>query len=261
MQKILIGTPVHQDPEILKFYLSSLNELNMTNLMVDYCFIDDNIDSQSKFLLEDFKNNSSTNVKIIKSDFHDNYVKTNQNHQWNEHLIWKVANFKNQIIQEALVGNYDYLFFVDSDLVLQKNTLKHLIATDKDIVSEIFWTKWELDSIPLPQVWQKDTYTLFNHTPNEQLTPKEIQERTLSFLEMLKKPGTYEVGGLGALTLIKREALEKGVNFNEIKNISFWGEDRHFCIRATVLGIKLFVDTHHPAFHIYRKSDLNQFII
>src|SRR5690606_16569030 len=40
------------------------------------------------------------------------------------------------------------------------------------------------------------------------------------------------------------------------KNISFWGEDRHFCIRAQALGFDLFVDTNYPAFHIYREDDL-----
>ena len=53
-----------------------------------------------------------------------------------------------------------------------------------------------------------------------------------------------------------KDALSKGVSYSEIYNITFWGEDRHFCIRAAALGIELFVDTHFPAFHIYRKSDL-----
>ena len=30
----------------------------------------------------------------------------------------------------------------------------------------------------------------------------------------------------------------------------------HFCIRAAVLGFDLFVDTHSPAFHVYRCKDL-----
>src|SRR5690606_16148011 len=46
------------------------------------------------------------------------------------------------------------------------------------------------------------------------------------------------------------------VSFSEIKNLSFWGEDRHFCIRAAALGLSLYVDTNYPAYHIYRESDL-----
>ena len=65
--------------------------------------------------------------------------------------------------------------------------------------------KWS----PLPQVWQKDTYTLYQHDPNEQLTPSDIKERTIAFLNMLKQPGVYPVGGLGALTLIKRSIRKR----------------------------------------------------
>jgi hypothetical protein len=57
--------------------------------------------------------------------------------------------------------------------------------------------------------------------------------------------------------LISRKALVAGVSFAEIKNLSFWGEDRHFCIRAAALGFSLYVDTHFPAYHIYRESELS----
>ena len=52
------------------------------------------------------------------------------------------------------------------------------------------------------------------------------------------------------------KALKMGINFNLIENLSFWGEDRHFCVRASSLGLKLFADTHYPVYHIYRESDL-----
>ena len=40
-----------------------------------------------------------------------------------------------------------------------------------------------------------------------------------------------------------KKALKAGVNFNLLDNVSFWGEDRHFCVRAVALGFDLFVDT------------------
>ena len=91
---------------------------------------------------------------------------------------------------------------------------------------------------------------------NSGITEAEAAQKTREFINMLRKPGTYEVGGLGACTLISRDSLLKGVNFNRVHNVSFWGEDRHFCIRAAVLEIPLHVDTYYPAYHIYRPSDL-----
>lgn len=79
----------------------------------------------------------------------------------------------------------------------------------------------------------------------------------MEFIESLKEKGVFRVGGLGACTLISRRALEAGVNFSSLYNISFWGEDRSFCIRAAAAGLDLFVDTYYPAYHIYRMTDLD----
>lgn len=73
----------------------------------------------------------------------------------------------------------------------------------------------------------------------------------------MQQPGIYEVGGLGACTLISSSALSSGISYDRVRNISYWGEDRHFCIRAAALGFPLFVDTHFPALHLYRDSDLD----
>src|SRR5262249_6789463 len=101
-------------------------------------------------------------------------------------------------------------------------------------------------------------YTLFERRPDETLSKEEMARRTMEFLRMLRRPGTYRVGGLGACTLIKREALAKGLHFGEIDNLSFLGEDRHFCVRARALGIELWADTRYPPLHLYRGSDLER---
>ncbi|SHE11376.1 CDP-glycerol:poly(glycerophosphate) glycerophosphotransferase [Chlamydia abortus] len=257
LKKVLIGSPVHQKPEILQNYLESLEELNKEGVAVDYFFVDDNNDHLSSGKLQTFA--ESNNVFILSSFHKDQYICDNNTHHWNTDLVWKVAEFKNDIIEFAIFNDYDYLFLIDSDLVLHPKTLNKLISAEKDIISNIFWTKWTDDvQIELPQVWLKDNYTLYSFNAKEKLTQSEINQRTAEFIGKLRRPGIYKVGGLGACTLISRKALEAGVNFSEIPNISFWGEDRHFCIRAEVLGFELFVDTHYPAFHIYRESDLEK---
>lgn len=118
------------------------------------------------------------------------------------------------------------------------------------------WTKWTSLSVEQPQVWLKDFYTQYEFQPGEKISKEEENRRILAFYQMLRTPGIYEVGGLGACTLISKSAIQKGVSFEKIKNISMRGEDRHFCIRAAALGIDLFVDTHYPAYHIYRLEQL-----
>lgn len=256
--KILLGSPVCQKPNILKEFLLSLKELNKDKYSMDYFFIDDNKIQESKNLLQAFSSEINSKCFIIQSShLYDNYVcDDNTTHYWTSDLIWKVAEFKNIIIKKAIEDNYDYLFLIDSDLVLHPDTINQLINANKDIISNIFWTSWYKNAPLMPQVWMCDEYQLYEGYARN-LSNDEINKRTNEFLNKLKVPGIYEVGGLGACTLLSKNALRKGVSFEKIKNLSFWGEDRHFCVRAIVLGIPLFVDTHLPAYHIYREEYLN----
>ncbi|GMQ64317.1 glycosyltransferase family 2 protein [Vallitalea maricola] len=254
MIKVLIGSPIRQKPKILKEFLASLKGLNRKNILLDFYFVDDNDLKESSKLLNEFKENiSKTNDNcevIIDGGVHyGNYQCTSINHQWNNELIKKVAAYKNGMLNYCNKHNYDYLFLIDSDLYLHTETLKQLISTGKDIISEIFWTKWTPDSKALPQVWMYDQYAF---TKQKDIANNEAQE----ILEKLKVPGVYKVGGLGACTLISKKAIAAGVNYNELYNISFWGEDRHFSIKAVALGFDLYVDTNYPAYHIYRESEL-----
>lgn len=254
-KRVLVGSPIRQTPSILREFLDSLKELDHETVELSFLFVDDNDNILSSEILNDFAM-SVPNVMIHKHHSSDYYMRDETTHSWNEQLVWKVAQLKNMIIQIALEFNYDYLFFIDSDIVLHPQTIEQLKSAGKEVISEVFWTKWQPDFPELPQVWLEDHYTMFYKKRNEQLSEEEVFSRQEQFIQQLKKPGVYEVGGLGACTLISRSAIEKGVNFKEIKNISFWGEDRHFCIRAAALGIDLYVDTHLPAYHIYRESDL-----
>ncbi|MCL6604065.1 MAG: glycosyltransferase [Paenibacillus sp.] len=255
--RILLGSPIHQKPPILRQFLDSLLRLQLDTLELDFYLIDDNEDEQSSQLLEDFKS-SRENVFLQISGYRDPYIRDDTTHFWSANLVWKVANFKNMMIQRAALLDYDYLFLLDSDLLLHPLTLKHLAASGKDIISEVFWTQWQPNTILQPQVWMHDEYSQWERLPGEQLSAEEISYRFNHFLTKLKIPGIYEVGGLGACTLISRHAIDSGVSYNIIKNISYWGEDRHFCIRAAALGIPLYVDTHYPALHLYRDSDLSK---
>ncbi|MGB9826230.1 MAG: glycosyltransferase, partial [Desulfofundulus sp.] len=254
MQRVLIASPVRQKPSILKEFLWSLSHLETTGLIVEYAFIDDN--ERESTLLREFAAGRE-NVHIFPGDTSDHAYRCDEHtHHWREDLIWKVAGYKNRFIQMTRDNGFDFLFLVDSDLVLHPKTLVHLVGLGKDIVSEVYWTRWEPDMIPLPQVWAGDQYRLYHVQRGEILDEKEIARRQEAFLEMLRRPGTYRVGGLGACTLISRRAILLGVSFSEIYNLGLIGEDRHFCVRAAALGLELYADTHYPPFHIYRESDL-----
>lgn len=256
--KILVGSPIRQKPAILNEFLESLERLDQTCYSLDYFFIDDNDLEESKVLLQSFakKKGGKCQITPAAGGQSSEYCCNETTHYWSDENIWKIAAFKDKMIEFAHENNYDYLFLIDSDIVLHPKTIQQLIEDNKEIVSEIFWTRWTPESIPLPQVWLYDHYTLIEQRAGEQLTQEQQVKRTVDFINKLKRPGVYEVGGLGACTLISKSALQKGISFRKIPNLTFWGEDRHFCIRAAALGIGLHVDTHYPAYHIYRESNL-----
>jgi glycosyltransferase involved in cell wall biosynthesis len=255
--RVLVGSPIRQKPLILKEFLESLARLSKKGYTLDYLFVDDNVVEESHDVLRQFQQKEAPCCRIEGPNREENngeYVCNEITHFWKEDTVWKVAGFKDRIIEKARDEGYDYLFLIDSDIVLHPDTIDQLLSDKKDIVSNIFWTRFTPQQGILPQVWVKDFYTLWEGQENEVLTQAEIQQRTNAFLDRLKTPGVYEVGGLGACTLISKHALSKGVTFKRLKNLTFWGEDRHFCVRAVALGLSLFVDTHLPACHIYRDS-------
>lgn len=251
-RRILIGSPISQNPGILQAFLHSIARLQLPECEVHYHFVDDNHKQISSHILSSFQEHNP-NVMIERGS---DEAQLYQNHKWNQDMIWKVAEYKERMIERARREDFDYLFLVDSDLLLHPLTVSQLIESDKEIVCEVFWTKWTDVSCEQPQVWLSDFYNQYEAQIGEKLTKEEELRRTIAFFSMLRKPGLYEVGGLGACTLIARSALEKGVSFRQVKNLSFWGEDRHFCVRASVLGIEMFVDTNYPAYHVFREAEL-----
>lgn len=256
---VLIGSSIKQKPKILKEFLASLSELDLTDIAVDFLFVDDNDDESSKVLRSFSLPGSKITVAGADSILgFSMFPEAYSHHKWNPRLLERVARLKNHIIEEARAGGYTHLFFIDSDLVLHPQTLKQLLSDNKDVVANIFWTRWEKTEEFLPQVWHMDTYSFWNDPSDPKLESSVYRiVKKAESVTTLKEKGVYRVGGLGACTLISRAVIEAGVNFNRIYNVSFWGEDRAFCIRAAVAGFELFVDTYYPAYHIYRDELLD----
>lgn len=256
MSKILIGSPVRQKHSILKEFLSGLNELIKDENYVEYYFVDDNTDTLSSELLNQFARQNPTTLKRGADLFQEE--SDYENHGWKATTLQKVTVYKNEIINHCINNKFDYLFLIDSDIVVDRRALKQLLSDDVDIVSNVFWSQWVKNGPLTAQCfWIPDIYTQFKEF-NVPITFEEADKIRKDTNEQLKIPGLYKVNGLGACTLIKRHVLESGVNFTEIPNLQIPGEDRPFCIRAGVLGFDLFMDTYYPAYHIHQEKYLDR---
>jgi len=242
--EITLFSAIRQDAEILFLFLEALKRLSYPGKL-SFWFYDDNDQDEAKHLLHSFCQESGAEILPSLGFPPQAFIKTEETHQWNTAIVDRVIAIKNFAIARFLNTTAEYLFLIDSDLILQPQTLEVLLETQSWIVSEVFWTQWRQSASHtpyLPNVWDLHEYSFSS--------PESILR--------LREPGLYRVGGLGACTLIHRQALEVGLNFSRITGVNFWGEDRHFCIRASCLGIGLYADTHIPPFHIYRKSLIPQ---
>ena len=256
MSRVLFGTPVRVKNTVLKEFLSGLEEVEKGDNQVAYYFVDDNSDEKSSELLKKFaKNNDTVIVKgteLFQTD--DNY----DGHNWKFETLAKITVYKNTIIKYCLENCYDYLFLIDSDIVLDKRSLLQLLSDKVDIVSNVFWNQWKKNGFMTAQCfWMPDIY-LQESSWNTPRPFAESHKIRLDMYEQLKKPGLYKVDGTGACTLVSRRALESGVNYDPIHNLKLLGEDRPFCIRAGALGFDLYMDTHYPAYHCSREMFLDR---
>ena len=232
--KILITAPLRQDPRIFDEYQWGLDRLIIPDgVQVDRFYVVNDCPEVIPHI---------RGAMYITHDTQDAYTKTKDEHIWTAGNLEKMAVIRNMTIQMALRGGYDCWMSADTDLVLDPHTLEWLIAADKDIVSEVFWTAgprgvWT-------NAWMYDQYNTDGQT------------------ERWKEPGLYEVGMTGALTLVKRRVFEAGVGYARIPNIrdALVGEDRYFCVRAACAGFSLWLDTHAPARHLYTEEMYQKWI-
>ena len=228
MIRVLLTAPLKQDPRFFKEYQESIDNL----------IIPEGVELSRFFVVND----CPEVIPLIHDAEHvvrntgDKYVKNNRTHIWTEANLNKMPALRNETIRKALDDGFDYWWSVDTDLVLRPQTLKVLLDADKDIVTEAFWTDgwcnaWEYDQAKgAKREW--------------------------------KTPGLYKIGASGACTLVKRKVLEAGVDYTPIPLIrkALYGEDRHFCIRANVLGFEHWLDSHCPPTHLYTENHYQLFM-
>lgn len=233
MKKILITAPLRQETDIFLEYQKGLDALEIPEgYAVSRFFVVNDCREVIPFI---------ENAEWTETETGEAYEKTGNDHLWTLDLMRKMSGLRNMTIRKMLDGGYDYWFSVDTDIVLDPRTLKTLIEADKDIVSEIFWTK-----APSGFYWCNAW----------------MADQSAGMPEDWKKPGLYRCGMTGALTLVKRKVFEAGVDYTQIPNIrtALRGEDRHFCVRAACAGFEMWIDSHCPAEHLYTRSVYNDYM-
>lgn len=231
--KVLFFTPIRKELEVLKVTIPSWLKLESDGLEIKYVFFDDNDSKQSRQFIKSLaENNSSIEIVSFNTIVNDNYQ---GDHNWNVKQIDRISEIKNYALNRCVQENFNAVFLVDADLVLHPLTLQSLIKAKKDFIFEIFWTDFQKNGNFRPNCWDYHSWQYDNAN---------------SILK-LKSKGIHKVGAGGACTLVSKELIDKGLNFDRIPNMRFNGEDRHISTRVYSLNSEVFIDTHYPAYHIH----------
>jgi glycosyltransferase involved in cell wall biosynthesis len=144
---------------------------------------------------------------------------------------------RNNLVKTALDIKADYLLFVDADMRFPKDTLKILMAHDKDIIGVNATTRSE----PVKP-------TAKNMQINE--------DNSIDWMPIYSnaKTGIEMADGIGCgVMLIKRKVIE-GMEepyfyFEQLPGNRILGEDIYFCVKAKDAGFDTWVD-HDLSKHI-----------
>ncbi len=150
---------------------------------------------------------------------------------------------RERIVTKAIFEKYDYLLFVDSDMVFKPDLLRQLLKTGKDVVSGLAFMR-------------KPPYNPCIHTKMRLGNAGEREEELLNDFDA----GLIKVEGIGlACCLIKVSVLK---TLREQNTSLFWpifgyGEDLSFCIKLRKAGIDVWADTRIRVGHL-GQTDVTQ---
>lgn len=263
VSRILVGAVVRKPKVVLDAFYRSLLWQQAPGTQIDYALIHnwpagDPEEAEGKSALAAFGPGININVSDSPAPAGDYAATNGTSRGWTPQAWHRVGALKNNLIQRALSGGYDYLWLVDADVLCDPTTLASLLACRSPIVSGVYWTQWTKPrpgdaqvQHAGPQVWLRHPYQLSGRGWSE-----------ASFRAALIDRSRVRVWGLGACTLISRAALEKGAHFGKFAELPPGpmsdGEDRHFCLRADALHLEMHADGWPDIWHAYHPDDYSQ---
>jgi len=154
------------------------------------------------------------------------------------------AMTRNKIAQMAIDGEYDYLFTIDSDVIVPKDALYNLLERKPNVVFGAYPRKNDPTRTEIFDVRQS-----------------EYSNKARWTVDALRKfkGNRVEIRGGGAGCCLIKTSILKEVGYPQFLYViynqehSFLSEDLYFCTKVRDLNYKLYVDTRVICKHIGQK--------
>jgi hypothetical protein len=230
MKNILIGCPVRNREWILPDYLKALENLDYPKENLAFHFILNDSTDKSKEILLNWKYETMKDgyryVRITELNFDyppdwgETRITTNGSSITRFNKGYKALSvLRNLLLDLAWLDiKSDYLFSIDSDIIVKPDILSNLLLAEKHIIAGL----------------------VKNDSSNYNFTPKGITPK-----------GVREVDIAGAIILISRKVIDnKRIRYSPGKT----GEDEGFCFSAKAQGFKSYILSDLQN-HIMKRSE------
>jgi FkbM family methyltransferase len=149
---------------------------------------------------------------------------------------YSIDQIRNLIAHWAL--NYDYLFSIDSDIAFERDTLKKMLAHDRDMVSGLY----------IQRKFGEHTLELYEHNGRGGVANIPY--------EKIKGRGLVEIAGCGFGCVLVKTDVIRAIEYPQFKYHSAIdhahtiSEDTDFCTKALAKGFRIWADTSIKCRHI-----------
>ncbi len=226
MWKVMIGCPVRNRAWILPEYLQCLEGINYPRDRMQYCFIINDCMDETEAILENFAQSHPEAVRLVIQNSYQ------QGYRRGEYSFRRLAQLRNLLLDEFLHSDCDYLFSVDSDVLVSPHILTDLINDNCDIVSCLVCNGHEVGDVSLYNVLYRNQQGHYLHMKN------------------IPRTGIFRVDCTGAAYLIKRKVISQhGIKYSDI----YGAEDIGFCEHASRKGLEIYCDGRMECSHIMRR--------
>ncbi len=247
-QRVLAGACARVDPETFRANLRSLRWQRLpqdTELDLHYVIDQDPLAPPLAPVVEEFGGTWELSDARPQEAL---YSVGQQTHLWSEATFEHLARHKQKILDKAKSEYYDYVWIVDTDLVLDPSTLASALSLKEPVVSSVFWTPWQRGAQAMPQVWLAQPYA----QEGKGMSAGE-------FWDKLSRRKVLPVAGGGACMLVERAALEKAHYWPRLEGLpsgEMWqGEDRTFSILCERRHVAHVADGWPDIAHMYHPED------
>jgi len=163
---------------------------------------------------------------------------------------YRLDKVRSDIVDYANQENFNGILFVDSDMILPKDTLEKLMAYNKDIITGVYIKKDDNNEVTIYKRKEETVGQPVNNYSFRTITKEEMTNIPSNIIEI-------NACGFGCI-LVKMSVFKKLTkpyfDFNFTPGYDRISEDFYFCSKAEESKIKIYAALNIQAGHIGRKE-------